>query len=977
MKQISTQSSKCFRRIVTFVLAFAMIATSFTVSSFDSQAASKKKVKKVAIGVKVGSSGILVLKKGQKKKLQVSVSPKNANKKVTYKSSKKAVVSVSSKGVVKARKSKGSAKITVTSVQNKKKTATITVKIGTPVSKVSINSKAVCNWSSANFVLKMVNGQKQKVYPKYKKTLTMKKGTFEVMKGRQITLKASVAPKKATAKKVYWKSSKKSVVTIPEAFQVGTSTKFSPRKTGTVKITAMALDGSGKSSSVKLKVVKFESDKTPPPTPEPDTRKYTMIEDFENYPVGTTWTKYTAAGKNSGHMTVITDPENPDNKCLEIKMDGPDKAFDFAPVFSVDTANLKDSEGVSAAGKKLGDYTTIRADWRVVGNASDIRYKQIFCYFDQYEAIKTTDFFATTNNETESAHVAGHPEYRFGKNIPMAEGSDKEVGATLHNGVATKESNKYLPTYFDNVWKMESPNTFFIANSCSTGYKMTQDQAKVGFGTRNLIFNTARIQEADATLLQQTKFDVVLGSTYEGDESYKPTGTNVIYYMDNLALVADEVPITGFELALSEGGDIVYPGGTTNVNVKYTPEDTTQKNLTWSTNNAQVTVSAEGKVSVPEDFDFAGVETAEVEVTATSKVNPALKKSVTIKVCKLQLPTDPYVVDFDTMYDANLSGDLKPVKTKDAQGVDCWKFTFTGKNQRIYFQLPEEVNLSAYQKVELTGYTTLQATLDFFDKNLPEKQAITDYEWWKTAAIATQPFFDGSSPDRNEKGEYVTGGVETYSDLLGNLKSSEADAGDFNKVKYVSIGNACNDNDACEFLIYSLRLTPKPQGDLPKLPVADLSAGSMTESMEGETVALQLIANSTVETGAAKDGEKYLKVAAGDVPTILIDNRTGEKDLKCSLSAWVKADGSATGDVTFYQGKTFMGSDYEKYEDYDKILKFTGLKATSQKMVEGGDWLEIKANVTVAAGKISEVAIGVADGSALAYQLDKVTVTPK
>ena len=147
MRQIGTQSHKCLRRIVTFLLAFAMVLTSLAVSSVDSQAATKK-VKKVSIGVKVGGSGILVLKKGQKKKLNVSVTPKKASKKVSYKSSKKSVVSVSSKGVVKARKSKGSAKITVTSKQNKKKKATIKVKIGTPVKKVSIDSKAVTSWSS-------------------------------------------------------------------------------------------------------------------------------------------------------------------------------------------------------------------------------------------------------------------------------------------------------------------------------------------------------------------------------------------------------------------------------------------------------------------------------------------------------------------------------------------------------------------------------------------------------------------------------------------------------------------------------------------------------------------------------------------------------------------------------------------------------------------------------------------------------------
>ncbi len=973
MRQIGTQSHKCFRRIVTFLLAFAMVLTSLAVSSVDSQAATKK-VKKVSIGVKVGGSGILVLKKGQKKKLNVSVTPKKASKKVSYKSSKKSVVSVSSKGVVKARKSKGSAKITVTSKQNKKKKATIKVKIGTPVKKVSIDSKAVTSWSSANWVLKVVNGQKQKVYPKYKETLKMSKGTYTVMRGRELTLKASASPKKATHKKFYWKSSKSSVAFIPEAYRSGSSTKINPKKEGTAKITATAMDGSGKKASVKLKVVPFVTDKTAAPTAPPDTRKYTMIEDFESYPVGTTWTKYTSAGKNSGHMTVVQDPENPDNKCLEIKMDGPEKAFDFAPIFSVDTANLKDSEGVSAAGKTLGNYTTIRADWRVVGNAPDIKYKEIRCYFDQYGAIKTTDFFATTNNETESAHVAGHPEYRFGKNISMATGSDK-VGITLYNDKASKEVHKYLPTYHDNVWKMEDTATHFIENSCTKGFKMNEAQGKVGFATRNLIFNTTRIKEADDTLLKQTKFDVVMGSTYEGDTLYASTGVSLVYYMDNVALVSDDVPITGFELALSEGGDVVYPGGSTNVNVNFTPDDTTQKDLTWTTNNAQVTVSSEGKVTVPEDFDYAGAETVEVVVTATSKVNPALTKSVTIKVCKLVLPTEPYYVDLDAWYDPELSGDLKPEKTTDSEGTECWKFTFTDKNQRIYFKLPEEVNLSAYQKAELKGFSTFQTTLDFYDKNLPEQQKVTDAEWWKNAAIATQPFYDGSSPDRNDKGEFVTSGIETFSELLSTLKSTEATAGNFNAVKYIAIGNACNDNGPGEFLVYSLRLTPKPQGDLPKLPVAEMPDGKFAESMEGESVSLLGAEKSTVVEGDAKDGTHYLKVAEGEKPSILIDNRAGEEEKQYMVSAWVRAEDANSGTVTVLSPKNFMKAEYENYEDYDKVEKLIWNQATKQDLSGNSEWVQIRARIRVSAGKISEVAFGPEDDTAsFAFQLDNITI---
>ena len=409
--------------------------------------------------------------------------------------------------------------------------------------------------------------------------------------------------------------------------------------------------------------------------------------------------------------------------------------------------------------------------------------------------------------------------------------------------------------------------------------------------------------------------------------------------------------------------------------MNFTPEDTTQKDLTWTTNNAQVTVSSEGKVTVPENFDYAGAETVEVVVTATSKVNPALTKSVTIKVCKLVLPTEPYYVDLDAWYDPELSGDLKPEKTTDSEGTECWKFTFTDKNQRIYFKLPEEVNLSAYQKAELKGFSTFQTTLDFYDKNLPEQQKVTDAEWWKNAAIATQPFYDGSSPDRNDKGEFVTSGIETFSELLSTLKSTEATAGNFNAVKYIAIGNACNDNGPGEFLVYSLRLTPKPQGDLPKLPVAEMPDGKFAESMEGESVSLLGAEKSTVVEGDAKDGTHYLKVAEGEKPSILIDNRAGEEEKQYMVSAWVRAEDANSGTVTVLSPKNFMKAEYENYEDYDKVEKLIWNQATKQDLSGNSEWVQIRARIRVSAGRISEVAFGPEDDTAsFAFQLDNITI---
>ena len=757
MRQIGTQSAKYFRRFVTAMLVFAMVITSLTVSSVDSQAA--KKVKKVTIGVKVGGSGILVLKKGQSKKLKVSVTPKKASKKVTYKSSKASIVSVSSKGVVKARKSKGSAKITVTSKQNAKKKATITVKIGTPVKKVAISKNATSTWSSANYTIVEKNGQKTKVYPKYTDKLKAKKNTFKLMNGRNMVIKASVSPKKATRKSLKWSTNKGSVLKV-----VGNGTKATviARKVGKANVIAQATDGSGKKAVVKVTVTKFKSDKTPAPTAEPDTRKKTLVEDFESYEVGTKWERYTAGGfANSGTMTVVQDPEDPTNKCLKVTYDGADQSFDFAPAFQADLSKLKDSEGKSTAGKTLGSYTGIGFDSRIVSNdPSSVQYKKAFCYFDQADAIKHTDYFAASKNSTASAHVdkdgnkvdAGAANefkpLRFGVNVSMAEGSDKENGITLYNGQSSKESNKYFPFAY-SIWEQANAATHFAKDSCTAGYKDSETDAnmKVGFATRSLTFDKSRINEADSTLVNQSKFDFVLGSTYEGGSKFKVNNVSATLYLDNIALIEEDIPVTGFELSAGDNPRVA-PGNKLVVEAKYTPEDTTQKGLTWTTNNDKVKVDANGNVTVDDDF-FKGiskdVKEVSVVVTATSTFNPALTKSVTITVYRVETPKEPLVLTAD-MFDAEMSGEgITVTKMTDADGKEFFRLHFAKNQTFAFFKLPQEVDLSAYGSLEFVGNTTGQLTFRMTDNTF-----VKDMEkWWeKVNCIEYYPFFKGSYPYR-------------------------------------------------------------------------------------------------------------------------------------------------------------------------------------------------------------------------------------
>ncbi len=209
------------KRILAVVIATAVAVSILTVPDTEVSAATGK-VKSVAVTNLPAKQ--LTLKKGKTFTLKSKVTGK-ASKKVTYKTSNKKIATVNAKGKITAKK-KGTAKIYVISKANKKKKCTITVTVGTPVTKVKLN--------------------------KTKSTMTV---------GKKQTLKATVTPKKASSKAVVWKSSNKKVATVTSKGVV------KAKKAGTVTITATAKDGSGKKASCKVTVKKASAAKPVAPTP--------------------------------------------------------------------------------------------------------------------------------------------------------------------------------------------------------------------------------------------------------------------------------------------------------------------------------------------------------------------------------------------------------------------------------------------------------------------------------------------------------------------------------------------------------------------------------------------------------------------------------------------------------------------------------------------------------------------------------------
>lgn len=210
------------KRILAAVLAVIVLCCAGAATPTVVEAAKKVTVKSVKVQAPYEKS--MTIAKGKKVKLSsnVTVTPnKSANKKVTYKSNDTSIAAVDSKGNVTAKKA-GKTKIVVTSVSNKNKKATISVKVVNPaVTKVKLNKTK----ASTNI-------------------------------GDKLTLKATATVKKGGSKTIYWKSSNTKVATVS---QKGVVTSVGAGKT---TITATAADGSKKKATCTVTVVNTVSMKS-------------------------------------------------------------------------------------------------------------------------------------------------------------------------------------------------------------------------------------------------------------------------------------------------------------------------------------------------------------------------------------------------------------------------------------------------------------------------------------------------------------------------------------------------------------------------------------------------------------------------------------------------------------------------------------------------------------------------------------------
>ena len=622
------------------------------------------------------------------------------------------------------------------------------------------------------------------------------------------TLKMYASPKNATFRKCQWTSSKKGILTMPA--QTGTSCQFSGRKVGTTTVTAKALDGSGKSAKVKVKVKEFEKEATPTPVIEKrmEDEVATTVEDFEKYAPGTKWERYTAGGyANSGSMTVVEDPENPKNKLLKVEYNGADQAYDFAPVFSL----------VLPEGKKLGDYVAVRMKTRMIANTAECNYKKAYCYFDAAGTVAKEDYFATSNFDGTDPKTVPDRKNRFGVNISMAEGEDKNynVPETVEAGNAIQDkdiielskgkkyNNKNLPTYYDDYSKGDK-------EAVSPGYSENETTAdsRVGFQQNTLLLDSTRIGAANISgtdtttpLLERNQLDMVLGSTYSGSQGKPYEQVHMTLYIDDIQVVSGKQPCTGMKfsnpassVACGDPAEGVVPGEVT-MEILYEPSNTTQRDVTWTSSDPTLaSVDENGVVKANNEH-----RTGSVTITATNKQNPAISVSTVLNVVWVDQASADYDVlgapGTKVLPKADATAAMKVVSNVDtftlANGV--LSGTYNADNVSLVLDLGADMNLNSYKGVEIRGITPGSVALELYGPEFDmtkTKEDGAEKDWWETSVGKTYPFYEGSTAWRYEMGgmnSAKTAEPQEEAIRFSLNKLAENCSGNWEKIRYIVI----------------------------------------------------------------------------------------------------------------------------------------------------------------------------------------------
>ena len=348
------------------------------------------------------------------------------------------------------------------------------------------------------------------------------------------------------------------------------------------------------------------------------------------------------------------------------------------------------------------------------------------------------------------------------------------------------------------------------------------------------------------------------------------------------------------------------------------------------------------------------------------------------------------MLDMATAFNADLS-DVDVTATKDENGYAVTKLNFSGNYQRVFFDLPEDVDASKIAKIEVLADVPAQLASSLFQNDF-SKDADS---WWNLAKVNGYPFYAGSGT-RDEEGGLVERGIELnaldasaaeitgmggFFSLGGNGKPDEdADDGGFGAANYYIYGiNIVLKETTPEVPGEETPGEETPEVETPEVP------GEETPEVETEEVVDPSPAPTVEPTDApAATPAVYAvnKDIVYDATEAAIDAWAGNKGATLDSAITVKATDTVTAlvEVVDSEGNAVETS-MQLYLCSD-ANNYYGSRVIGTSKANIGEAVALTDVVTEIDGEVEIVALytnnaaAVAEGDVVTMTVKTITVTP-
>ncbi len=165
------------------------------------------------------------------------------------------------------------------------------------------------------------------------------------------------------------------------------------------------------------------------------------------------------------------------------------------------------------------------------------------------------------------------------------------------------------------------------------------------------------------------------------------------------------------------------------------------------------------------------------------------------------------MLDLAAAYNADLS-DVEIKAAQDADGYATTEFLFDKNNQRVFFNLPADVDASQIAKIEVVANVPGKLCSSLFQNDFTK-----DGEWWNAAKKNGYPFYAGSG-ERAEDGGLVARGIE-----LNALDTSAAEITGMGGFFSLGVNGAPDDGFGEEpYYVYGINIVLKDVTETPVVP---------------------------------------------------------------------------------------------------------------------------------------------------------------